>query len=90
MSGPNLVVLTLTSLTFSKLRLYFLAGDVAQVFVDESGQYFYQNVDGSQRQMVVVSSEGGDAFEGEGGGDGSVILHTEEDSMHEVCILLAS
>lgn len=62
-------------------------GDVAQVFVDESGQYFYQNVDGSQQQMVVVSSsDPAEGSEGESGGaDGSsVMLTPEEDSLHEV------
>lgn len=37
--------------------------------------------------MVVVSSEGADGSEGDvggGGTDGSVMLHTEEDSLHEV------
>lgn len=58
---------------------------MAQVFVDESGQYFYQNVDGSQQQMVVVSSDPAEGSEGESGGaDGSVILTPEEDSLHEV------
>ncbi|XP_045104046.1 transcriptional repressor CTCF-like [Portunus trituberculatus] len=60
--------------------------DVAQVFVDESGQYFYQNVDGSQQQMVVVSSsDPAEGSEGESGGaDGSsVMLTPEEDSLHE-------
>lgn len=61
---------------------------MAQVFVDESGQYFYQNVDGSQQQMVVVSSDPAEGSEGESGGaDGSsVILTPEEDSMHEVVL----
>lgn len=55
------------------------------MFVDESGQYFYQNVDGTQQQMVVVSSDGGDASEGESGGaEGSVMLNAEEDSINDV------
>ncbi|KAK8749224.1 hypothetical protein OTU49_015738 [Cherax quadricarinatus] len=59
-------------------------GEVAQVFVDESGQYFYQNVDGSQQQMVVVSSDGTDGSEGEtGGADDSVMLNAEEDSLND-------
>lgn len=43
--------------------------------------------------MVVVSSEGADGSEGDvgaGGADGSVMLHTEEDSLHEVWELFAS
>ena len=62
------------------------AGDVAQVFVDESGQYFYQNVDGSQQQMVVVSSDPADGSEGESGAaEGtSMMLAQEEDSLEEV------
>lgn len=62
------------------------AGDVAQVFVDESGQYFYQNVDGSQQQMVVVSSDPAEGSEGESGGaeGSSVMLTPEEDALHEV------
>lgn len=68
----------------SNIRVFLIA-DVAQVFVDESGQYFYQNVDGTQQQMVVVSSDGGDASEGESGGaEGSVMLNAEEDSINEV------
>lgn len=35
--------------------------------------------------MVVVSSDGADGSEGEGGGaDGSVMLNAEEDSLHDV------
>ncbi|CAL4127788.1 unnamed protein product [Meganyctiphanes norvegica] len=61
------------------------ANEVAQVFVDDNGQYYYQNVDGTQQQMVVVSSEGAEGNEGDGGGGdgGTVMLHHDEDSMHE-------
>ncbi|XP_066965286.1 transcriptional repressor CTCF-like isoform X1 [Macrobrachium rosenbergii] len=60
-------------------------GEVAQVFVDESGQYFYStSVDGSQQQMVVVSSDGTDGSEGDAATtDGSIMLHTEEDTLHD-------
>lgn len=64
------------------------AGEVAQVFVDDAGQYYYQNVDGTQQQMVVVSSEGAEGTEGDGGGGegGTVMLHHDEESMHEVAL----
>ena len=55
------------------------------MFVDESGQYFYStSVDGSQQQMVVVSSDA-DGTDAEGAtADGSIMLHTEDDALHTV------
>ncbi|XP_076056495.1 uncharacterized protein LOC143034394 [Oratosquilla oratoria] len=50
---------------------------VAQVFVDESGQYFYHNVDGTQQQMMVVTSEGTAEREDQ------VMLQAEDDPLAE-------